>query len=38
LFDMALAANDVIGNGEVPREKLVWTDTGGRLIDGRAEC
>lgn len=38
LFDIALAANDVIGGGEVPREKLVWADTGGRLIDGRAEC
>ncbi len=37
LFDMALAVNDVIGGGEVPREKLVWADTGGRLIDGRAE-
>jgi len=37
LFDIALAANDVIGGGEVPREKLVWADTGGRLIDGRAE-
>jgi len=37
LFDIALAANDVIGGGEVPREKLVRADTGGRLIDGRAE-
>jgi len=37
LFDIVLAANDVIGGGEVPREKLVWSDTGGRLIDGRAE-
>jgi len=29
---IALAANDVIGAGEVPREKLVWADTGGRII------
>ena len=34
LFDMALAANDGIGGGEVPREKLVWAETGGRLLNG----
>lgn len=28
LFNIALAANNVIGGGEVPREKLVWADTG----------
>lgn len=31
LTDIALAANEAIGMGEVPREKLVWADTGGRV-------
>lgn len=37
LMDIALAANEAIGMGEVPREKLVWADTGGRIIDGAVE-
>ena len=32
LRDIALAANEVIGMGEVPREKLVWADTGGAIL------
>ena len=37
IFDIALAANDMMAGGEVPRKKLSWADTGGWLIDGRAE-
>ena len=37
LADIALAANQAIGMGEVPAEKLVWLDTGGRIIDGKVE-
>ena len=37
LSDIALAASALVGGGEVSREKLVWADTGGRLIDGREE-
>jgi len=37
LTDVALAANEVIGMDEVAADKLVWADTGGRLIDGECE-
>lgn len=37
LADIALAANNLIGMGEVPADKLVWLDTGGRIIDGTVE-
>lgn len=36
LADIALAANKAIGMG-VPADKLVWLDTGGRIIDGTVE-
>lgn len=31
LRTIALAANEAIGMGEVPPEKLRWADTGGRV-------
>lgn len=37
LADIALATNQAIGMGEVPADKLVWLDTGGRIIDGKVE-
>jgi hypothetical protein len=37
LADIASAANQAIGMGEVPADKLVWLDTGGRIIDGKVE-
>jgi hypothetical protein len=37
LADVALAANKAIGRGEVPAERVVWLDTGGRIIDGECE-
>jgi hypothetical protein len=37
LADIAPAANQAIGMGEVPPEELVWLDTGGRIIDGACE-
>ena len=34
LTDIALAANEAIGVGEVPASRLVFADTGGRIVDG----
>ena len=32
LTDIALAANEAIGMGEVPPDRLVWVDTGGTIL------
>jgi hypothetical protein len=37
MTDILLAANEAIGIGEVPADKLVWADTGGRIVDGECE-
>jgi hypothetical protein len=35
--DIAMAANQAVGMGEVPADRLVWLDTGGRIIHGERE-